>query len=244
MPTYNKNDPATIQAMFNNIARQYDKTNAVLSFQMHKIWNKTLIREVIMPAKPKVLLDLCSGTGAIAFEYLQQQKQPLKAYLLDFSEGMLAYAKEQASAKKLERHKITFLQADAQKIPLTENSIDCATIAYGIRNVKQPLVCIKEVYRVLKPGGSFGILELTQPTHPLMRFGHRLYLQKILPIMGKLLTSDREAYSYLCNSINTFIPPQELERLMREANFKDIQQKPLFGGIATLISGKKPKRQR
>lgn len=237
MISYNKNDPDTIRKMFNSIARQYDRTNGVLSFQMHKRWNRTLIEHAIIPVKPQRLLDLCCGTGAIAFAYLKQQPQPTKAFLLDFSEGMLAYAQEQS--KGLERHDLSFLQADAQLIPLPDSSVDCATIAYGIRNIKHPQQCLNEVYRVLQEGGTFGILELTQPQNPLMRLGHKFYLKTILPIIGKMLTSNREAYQYLCNSIHSFIPPRELEYLLHTAGFASIKLIPLFGGIATILIAKK-----
>ncbi len=241
MTAYNKNDPATIQALFDSIAKQYDKTNGVLSFQMHKKWNKALIEQAVLPCQPTVLLDICCGTGAIAFEYLQHTKMPVKAYMLDFSAGMLAHAQKLATALHLQRHDINYLKADAQVIPLEDDSVDCATMAYGIRNVSQPQTCIHDVYRVLKPGAAFGILELTQPQNPLLRFGHNIYLRTLLPVMGKFLTSNREAYQYLCNSINTFIPPEQLEHLMRAANFMQIRRQPLLGGVATLLIGRKTK---
>jgi demethylmenaquinone methyltransferase/2-methoxy-6-polyprenyl-1,4-benzoquinol methylase len=240
MKTYNKNEPATIQSLFNSIASQYDKTNGVLSWQMHKKWNSELVKQIIVPSKPETLLDLCCGTGAIAFEYLQQRENPIQAYMLDFSEGMLAYAREQSVKRDLLKHHITYLQADAQAIPLMANSVDCTTIAYGIRNIKQPSLCFEEVFRVLRPGGSFGVLELTEPQNALLRIGHRLYLRTVLPVMGKLLTSNQAAYQYLCNSIHSFIPPQELERLLQIAGFTSIVRRPLFGGIATLLAAKKP----
>lgn len=239
MKTYNKNDPQTIRALFNSIAQQYDKTNAVLSFQMHKRWNNALIRKAIIPAQPQVLLDLCCGTGAIAFEYLRQTSDPVKVFMLDFSEEMLGCAREHAKAANLQRHDITYLQADAQKVPLPDSSVDCATIAYGIRNVKHPQLCIDDAYRVLKPAGTFAILELTQPQNPLLRLGHHLYLRTLLPLIGKLLTSNQEAYQYLCNSIHSFIPPRNLSNLMQSSGFHEICQQSLFGGVATLLIGKK-----
>ncbi|HEV8052430.1 MAG TPA: class I SAM-dependent methyltransferase, partial [Parachlamydiaceae bacterium] len=140
---YNKNDPETIKKMFNSIAKQYDRTNAILSFQMHKFWNRALINKVIVPGKPEVLLDLCCGTGAIAFEYLRKTQDPLKVFMLDFSEGMLECAKFYAGQQDLEHHDIHYLQADAQVIPFLNNSVNCATIAYGIRNVRDPDLCIR-----------------------------------------------------------------------------------------------------
>lgn len=239
MKAYNKTDPETIREMFNSIAKNYDKTNAVLSFQMHKRWNDALIREVILPKKPEKFLDLCCGTGAIAFEYLRNTQSKPIVYLLDFSIEMLTHARDKAEAENLAHHDITYLQADAQAIPLPDDYIDCTTIAYGIRNVKNPQLCLNDVYRVLKSGGTFGILELTQPVNPLLRLGHGIYLRKFLPVMGKFLTSNQEAYRYLCNSINTFIPPEALENLMQASGFKEIKRISLMGGIATILIGKK-----
>lgn len=237
--TYNKNNPETISAMFDSIAKNYDRTNAVLSLNMHERWNSTLINQVLIPAKPKVILDLCCGTGAITFKYLRRLSDPVKAYLLDFSEGMLECAKERASSLPLKTHDLNYLKADAQDIPLINESIDCVTMAYGIRNIKDPKKCIKEIYRVLIPGGCVGILELTQPKNPLMRLGHTLYLRIFLPILGKLFTSNKEAYQYLCKSISTFIPPEELKAIMTTAGFHHVESKSLLGGIATLLIGKK-----
>lgn len=238
MAEYNKNDPSTIKNMFNSIAEQYDKTNAILSFRMHKRWNQALINKVIVPARPEVLLDLCCGTGAIAFEYLKTAQDPIKVYMLDFSEEMLKYAKMRAKKQELTQHNIHYLQADAQTIPLLSNSVNCATIAYGIRNIQDPILCIKDVYRVLKQGGTFGILELTQPGNSFIRLGHSLYLKHLLPLIGKMTTSNKEAYHYLCKSIHTFTP-KELRHQMENVGFKDIKQFSLFGGVATVLVGVK-----
>jgi demethylmenaquinone methyltransferase / 2-methoxy-6-polyprenyl-1,4-benzoquinol methylase len=239
MKPYDKNEPETIQAMFASIANNYDKTNAVLSFQMHRIWNASFIRKVIAPVQPETLLDLCCGTGDIAFNYLRQIHSKRKVYMLDFCEEILICAKEKAQRMKLQHHDVDYLKADAQAIPLPNNCISCATIAYGIRNIKVPSQCISDVYRVLKPGGTFGILELTRPNNGVLRAAHQFYLRTFMPLMGKLLTSNQEAYEYLCNSINTFIPPTQLQHLMQENGFHNIQCQPLFGGIATILSGKK-----
>lgn len=236
--TYNKNDPETIKAMFNSIAFNYDRTNAVLSLNMHKRWNATLVQEVLVNERPDVLLDLCCGTGEIAFSYLKYATTTTKAFMLDFSEGMLEEARKIAVALKLSQE-ISYLQADAQSIPLMNDTIDCATVAYGIRNVKKPQKCLEEVFRVLKPGGSFGILELTQPSNLFMKIGHKFYLKQILPLIGKLLTSNKEAYQYLCNSIPNFIPPEDLETLMRNVGFRIQKRKSLLGGVATILIGRK-----
>jgi demethylmenaquinone methyltransferase/2-methoxy-6-polyprenyl-1,4-benzoquinol methylase len=113
------------------------------------------------------------------------------------------------------------------------------TIAYGIRNVKEPSKCFEEAYRTLKVGGTLGILELTEPKNAILRFGHNLYLKRVLPQLGKLLTSNRQAYEYLSQSIGAFTKPDELAARLKKANFTDVKIIPLTGGIATIITAKK-----
>jgi demethylmenaquinone methyltransferase / 2-methoxy-6-polyprenyl-1,4-benzoquinol methylase len=240
MSDYNKNHPESIRKLFNSIAKNYDKTNEVLSFRMNKRWNQELINEILKAVKPKKFLDLCCGTGAIALTYLKDVSESLNVYMLDFSEEMLLQAKAEANALKLDQHQIVYLQADARKIPLNSSEVECVTLAYGIRNIQDPQDCIKEVYRILEPGGRFGILELTQPTNSFMRMGHRFYLRAMVPLVGKLLTSNKQAYQYLRNSINTFISSEELEALLQNEGFINIDKKSFFAGVATLFTATKP----
>lgn len=239
MALYQKNKPETIQAMFGSIATQYDRTNAILSFQLHKRWNSQLVNTIMRSYDFSAGADLCCGTGEIAFTYLRKASHPCTLYMIDFCSEMLTCAQEKAKKLKLNDHKLTYIQADVQEIPLGNESIDYATIAYGIRNVQDPAKCFNEVYRVLKHKGRIGILELTEPRNPLIRFGHRLYLRTFVPILGKLLTSNQEAYNYLCRSIQGFIKPQELALLLFDSGFRNIEIKPLHGGIATIISADK-----
>lgn len=241
MPAYNKNDPETIQSMFTSIAKSYDRTNAILSFQLHRWWNYKLVRSVIVPAKPDTLLDLCCGTGEIAFSYLKRTSKPCHAFLLDFSEGMLECAKEKATKRPFSPNKeINYIQADAQSIPLSNNSIACATIAYGIRNIKNPQECFNETFRVLRPGGTFGILELTQPANSILNFGHRIYLNSMVPLLGRCFSANEAAYQYLCNSIQSFIRPADLRLLLEKSGFEQVTFLPLSGGVATILIAKKP----
>lgn len=240
MSNYSKNDPESIQKMFGTIAKKYDRTNAILSFQLHKRWNRTLVKQVLDQEGKNKLLDLCCGTGEIAFTHLNKVAGRSEVYLLDFCEGMLTCAKEKAlQAGYHQKHILNFIQADALDIPLSDSSVDCVTMAYGIRNVKDPEKCIKEVYRVLRPGGKFGILELTQPNSKILKFGHHIYLRSVLPLLGWCLTSNQDAYEYLCKSIHTFIKPKELEQVFKKAGFQGTLIKPLSFGIATVITGKK-----
>ncbi|WP_075882846.1 bifunctional demethylmenaquinone methyltransferase/2-methoxy-6-polyprenyl-1,4-benzoquinol methylase UbiE [Candidatus Protochlamydia sp. W-9] len=240
MSTYNKNRPQTIQIMFNSIAKQYDRTNAVLSFCLHRRWNLELVKKVQSQQIPHTLLDLCAGTGDVAFSYLNQVSAPCQAYLVDFSSEMLACAEEKAKSFGKTPHSFQYVLADVQRLPFSNQTMDCATMAYGIRNIHHPLQSLQETYRVLKPGGCLGILELTRPENKFLQIGHQLYLKTLLPLLGKWLTANENAYQYLRKSIHTFIPPGELEELVKTAGFINTSRYSLAGGIATIITGFKP----
>jgi len=238
---YHKDSPSTIQGMFNEIAHRYDLANAILSLSLHQRWNCALVRHIQQKEAPQVLLDLCAGTGDIAFAYLRKASSCCRAYLIDFSSEMLERAKLKESHHRFPySHDISYLQADVQALPLPNQSIDCATLAYGIRNVQHPALCVAEVFRVLRPGGRLGILELTRPRHPLLRWGHHMYLRTFMPLLGKWLTDNKQAYQYLCQSIQTFIAPEELKYLITASGFLQTEVHSLAGGIATIITAHKP----
>lgn len=242
MTLYTKQNPETIQSMFSTIAKSYDRTNAILSFQLHRFWNKKLIQAVMAVRKEGsyAILDLCCGTGAIALPWLAKQKPPQKVFMVDFCAEMLECAKSKAAQLNLHStHALNFINADVQELPLESSSIDFATLAYGIRNVSSPKKCFEEAYRCLKEGGSFGILELTEPQNSLLRFGHRIYLKTALPLLGKLFAKNEAAYQYLSRSIHTFVKPNALKQLLEETGFSSVHIVPLSGGIATLIIAQK-----
>lgn len=239
MPQYDKHKPETIQSMFGSIAKSYDRTNAILSFQLHRLWNRKLIQSTIQKnpiGNHTILADLCCGTGTISLPWLKSQKTPHQLILVDFCEEMLTCAKEKAIKLNLDQvHSLNYLNADVQAIPLKDESVNYATMAYGIRNVQSPAKCFQEAYRILKKNGSFGILELTEPQNAFLRQGHRLYLKTALPILGKLFAKNYEAYQYLSQSIQAFVKPHELKELLQQAGFASIEIQPLTFGIATLL---------
>lgn len=239
MGAYNKNQPETIQKMFNSIASNYDRTNAVLSFCMHHLWNATLVRKAVAPIKPEVLVDLCAGTGEIAFRSIKAVPSLKDVRLIDFSPHMLECAKQKAEKSKISSPKLSYIQANVQELPLEDNTIDCMTMAYGIRNVCDRKACFKEVFRALRNNGTFTVLELTEPSNKILKTFHSTYLKTALPFLGKWLTSDKEAYSYLCNSIHSFIKPEMLQNELLEAGFYDLKTFSLVGGVATLFIARK-----
>ena len=236
--TYSKENPESIQRMFGSIAKQYDRANGILSFQLHKRWNRALVDAVTAGTLQEPFFDLCCGTGDIALAYLDAYPKADNVTFIDFCPEMLACAKEKVHQRG-KNGSITYLQADVQEIPLPENSAKAATMAYGIRNVKDPKRCFREVHRLLSPGATFGILELTRPKHSVVRWGHHLYLKMLLPVLGRLVTSNKEAYSYLCNSIQDFIAPRDLQVQLEEAGFENVTLTSLSGGIATILIGQK-----
>lgn len=235
MMSYTKAKPKSIQALFNNIAQRYDVTNTIMSFNLSKSWNRKMANQALKNhSNAFTMLDLCSGTGEIAFECLKKTAKPSTAYLLDFSSEMLKIAKNKANKLPLKSHTLEYIEADAQKIPLAKEIIDFTTIAYGIRNIQDPSKCFKEVHRVLKSGGCLAILELTRPKNRLLNFCHKIYLTLALPIIGKIVTQNKQAYEYLCQSIHAFMSPNEVEKLLHKEGFEKIKHIPLAGGIATI----------
>lgn len=220
---------------FDAIAKQYDRNNTVLSLGLHKRWNQALINAVSPTGG--TLLDLCAGTGAIGLTALKTPKPPSSAILVDFSHEMLAIARSRAPGNA------TCIEADVQKLPLEDLSVDAVTQAYGIRNVADPVQCAREVYRVLRPGGLWGILELTRPPNRFIAPFHNLYLRTLVPTLGRLLSSDKQAYSYLSSSIRHFVDPNTLAAQIETTGFKLASCQRLTLGTATLVVFEKPATQ-
>lgn len=229
---YQKESPETLQTLFGSIAPRYDRANAVLSFGMHSLWNRALVKAL---HSSHHLLDLCAGTGAIALSFLEKNPQA-KATLLDFCPEMLAIANQRGSSFP---SRFSSIVADAQNLPFENASFDAISVAYGIRNVNDPKKCFEEAYRVLKSDGIFCILELTRPTFRILRQGHALYLRTLLPLLGKWVANDHAAYQYLSKSVSAFVLPVELAQTLKASGFSSVHIKPLMGGIATLLTCKK-----
>jgi len=241
---YRAQNPDSIRRLFSSIASRYDLGNALLSGSLHRRWNRCLVQRTVLPSPPREYLDLCSGTGDIArlaVQSLSKKDRPHRTmvYLMDFCLEMLQKAERKFCETSMDTVDLQFTVADAQDLPLADHSLDCITIAYGIRNVADPYLCLQECYRTLRPGGRLGILELTRPEHPFLKWGHGFYLRRFVPIVGRLLTANKEAYSYLQESIQHFIAPRTLAGMMRSAGFRTVKVESLTGGIASLFTAQK-----
>ena len=236
MQHYTKDEPSTIKTLFNTIADRYDLANQLMSFGLHNLWNKKLVDGVVyrMPqSTPLTVLDLCAGTGDIAFRFPSRKEVVIDSlHLLDFSKEMLAVAKLKAPKVS---SRIFFHEGDAQDVPFKDASFDAITLAYGIRNVGDPKKCLLEGRRVLKNGGVMAILELTRPKNSFLQLFHKFFLHTCIPLIGKIITSDEQAYAYLKNSVLTFLGPQELVKMASSVGFTNIQVQPVAGGIATIF---------
>jgi len=233
MQTYSQHNPESIQALFNTIAPRYDTANSFMSFHMHALWNNKLA-QTICKERPTNIVDLCSGTGEIAFRMLTAN---CPIHLVDFSEKMLEVAKQYATHLPASfQEKLHFLQANVEELPFDSASFSHASMAYGIRNVQNHKKCLQELFRVLNPNGKAVILELTRPKNRVFRSMHSLYMKIALPVIGRWLTKNKEAYKYLQNSIETFVSPETIAETALAVGFKKVTLTPLTFGIATLIT--------
>jgi len=222
----------SIEALFDSIAARYDLANSLNSLGVHKLWNRALIKNALSH-NPVDILDLCAGTGEIA-KGLLQRAPAANITLVDFSEEMLQVAK-----KRL-KEQVVYVKGNAEKLCMNEESFDLATCAYGVRNISNRKSAFKELFRVLRPKGVVAICELTRPDAKMMQSLHRAYLKTVVPFVGRLLTKNKEAYSYLSSSINTFIAKESLAKELEEAGFCNVRYAPQTFGIATLFFAEKP----
>lgn len=223
--------------IFDDIAGQYDRINGLLSFGIHTRWRKKLA--AALPAGEQLeALDLATGTGDVAFTLLEQP-QVKHVTGLDLSKGMLALASKKAEEKQLAA-KTTFLHGDACALPFAENAFDAVTMSFGIRNVPDVPQCLREMRRVLKPGGKALILEFSLPENAIVRTGHLTYLRHILPTIGNVLSGHEFAYSYLNKTIETFPYRHDFVDLMTAQGFADAAYQDLTFGIVNLYSGINP----
>jgi len=226
-----------IRRMFDGIAPRYDLLNHLLSLNVDKKWRKRVVRTVPVTTGP--LLDLCTGTGDLAFAYDRAAGGRVRIVGADFSGEMLTQAV--AKSRKRESHpRIGFVQADAQQLPFGDGTFEVVTIAFGLRNVTDADRGLTEMARVTRPGGRVAVLEFSRPRHWFFGRAFRAYFRYLLPLVGQLLSrSGEKAYVYLPASVMEFPDGEALAERMRAAGLRDITHTPLTFGIATLYVGTK-----
>ncbi|MFH1050979.1 MAG: bifunctional demethylmenaquinone methyltransferase/2-methoxy-6-polyprenyl-1,4-benzoquinol methylase UbiE [bacterium] len=224
-----------IQNMFSDISRKYDILNDVLSFGIHRIWRRKVVKISGISGKDNVsILDLATGTGDLAIAFKRTTGNSGKISGIDFSEEMLKIAREKAKKNNLE---IVFEKGDANALEFEDNSFDIASIAFGIRNVDSVIACLNEMARVVKPGGKVIILEFGQP-QGLFSHIYKFYSKYIIPILGKIISKNFSAYNYLQDSSAKFPCREEFIKIMQSTGkFSDTDYKQLAFGIAFIYVG-------
>lgn len=250
--------PSVIKGMFDRIAPKYDFLNHFLSFGLDILWRKRLVREVckanLNPMPP--ILDICCGTGDLSLVWRKrlirskvksdsaaqdstENQRPL-VIGLDFSPEMLRLAQKKFDRKNATRE-IELIEGDALNLPFEDDVFSIATVAFGLRNMSDASAGIAEMKRVCVPGGTVAILEFSAPKLPLVTFFHGLYISRILPIFGRLLSRNEQgAYSFLPESVKAFPEGEKLAEMMRNAGLENVRFIPLSFGTVTIYLGQKP----
>ncbi|WP_432713498.1 bifunctional demethylmenaquinone methyltransferase/2-methoxy-6-polyprenyl-1,4-benzoquinol methylase UbiE [Pedobacter sp.] len=222
--------------MFNNISKTYDFLNHFLSLGIDIIWRKKAIGE-LKALKPRVMLDVATGTGDFAFEAIKILK-PEKIIGVDISEGMLNMAR-----KKIEERNLggvfTVQKGDSEKLQFSDNQFDAITVAFGVRNYENLQKGLSDMFRVLKPGGKIVILEFSKPKQFPVKQGYNFYFQHILPVFGKMFSKDSRAYTYLPESVAAFPDGPAFTSLMKTVGFKTTKHVSLTFGICSIYTGVK-----
>jgi demethylmenaquinone methyltransferase/2-methoxy-6-polyprenyl-1,4-benzoquinol methylase len=224
--------PARIAGMFDSIAPRYDLLNHVLSAGMDRVWRDRAVDALALPANARVL-DLCTGTGDLAMATVHRAAGATVVGI-DFAGEMLRFARAKTREASLDP-RISLVRGDATCIPLADRSCDAATMAFGIRNVAEPERALAELARVLKPGSRLAILEFGQPRIPGIRTLYSWYFRYLLPLVGRLISKHRSAYSYLPASVGTFPPPAEFAETLSATGFSQVRTVPLTFGIVYLF---------
>lgn len=224
--------------MFDRIAPRYDLLNRLLSFRQDVAWRRRMARQV-QAKQGLVLLDIATGTADQIISLMRGNDGIASAVGVDMSEGMLGFGREKI--RKLNwSDRVVLKTGDAMGIPEPDATFDVATMSFGIRNVLNVTEALREVHRVLKPGGRALILEFSTPGNRLFRPLYFFYLRHVLPVLGGILSGDRSAYRYLNRTIETFPSGREFCAIMEAAGFERVQAIPLTFGIASIYQGDRP----
>jgi demethylmenaquinone methyltransferase / 2-methoxy-6-polyprenyl-1,4-benzoquinol methylase len=224
-----------VAKMFDNISGNYDFLNHFLSLGIDKGWRRQAIK-ILQIIRPKVLLDVATGTGDFAIQAMDLK--PEKIIGIDISEGMLEVGRKKITKLKLDGI-IELRSGDSENLGFEENKFDAATVAFGVRNFENLEKGLMEIFRVVKPGGMLVVLEFSRPTRFPFKQLYNFYFKAILPKIGRLVSKDSSAYTYLPESVEAFPDGATFEAILKKVGFKDTTCKPLTFGISSIYTARK-----
>lgn len=225
---------AQVERMFDGIAHSYDLLNHTFSLGIDRRWRRAAI-DSLRPYAPQRILDVATGTGDFAL-LAARELQPKELLGVDLSEGMMDVARRKVAETEL-GEVIRFQKEDCLSLSLASESFDAVTVAYGIRNFADLDRGLSEMHRVLRPGGRLVIIELTAPRRFPMRQGFWLYSHVLMPLVGKIVSHDAKAYTYLPATMEAFPQGEQMKGILEKAGFRDVQFKRFTFGLSTLYTG-------
>ena len=223
-----------VAKMFNNISGTYDFLNHFLSLGIDIIWRKKAIRE-LSSVQPRIILDVATGTGDFAFESIQIL-HPEKVIGVDISEGMLTVAKRKIKERNLS-HIFSVQLGDSEGLNFDDNTFDAITVAFGVRNYQNLEKGLADMLRVLKPEGKIVILEFSKPKAFPVKQGYNFYFKYVTPFFGRLFSKDKQAYTYLPESVAAFPDGEDFIKMMTKVGYKSTKHRPLTFGISAIYTG-------
>jgi demethylmenaquinone methyltransferase/2-methoxy-6-polyprenyl-1,4-benzoquinol methylase len=224
-----------VTKMFDAISKEYDGLNRVISFGIDVKWRNKVV-EIVGETNPDSILDIATGTGDLAINLAKTEASKIIGF--DISEGMLDVGRKKIEKLKL-NSTIEMVLGDSEKMPFEDNSFDAITVAFGVRNFENLEKGLTEIYRVLKQGGVFVVLETSIPTKTPYKQGYKFYAKNILPFIGKLFSKDKSAYKYLSDSAAAFPYGQAFNNILHKIGFIAIENKPQTFGVASIYIAKK-----
>lgn len=224
-----------VAEMFDNISHRYDFLNHFLSLGIDILWRKKAIR-MLKPHAPKQILDVATGTGDFAIEALALK--PDRIVGVDISAGMLDMGKKKMKRKGVD-HIIDMQMGDSEKLLFEDNTFDAGIVAFGVRNFENLEKGLSDMRRVLKPGGQIVVIEFSKPRSFPMKQLYHFYFKSILPVIGKLISKDQSAYTYLPESVDVFPDGQQFLDILTKVGFNDVSCTPLTFGISSIYMAEK-----
>lgn len=239
---------AQVERMFDRIAHSYDLLNHALSLGIDRSWRRTAI-DSLRPFAPQNMLDVATGTGDFAL-LAADRLHPASLTGIDLSEGMLAVAREKLAARRRKETtagapataacEISFAKADCAALPFADGAFDAVTVAYGIRNFENLDAGLREMLRVLRPGGRLVIVELTAPHRAPMKQLFRFYSHVLMPLCGRLISHDGNAYTYLPATMEAFPQGEVMQAILRKNGYADVRFRRFTFGLSTLYTAARP----